>query len=153
MGMAYSLVARWVSTLDSTRLTKNGMAQIKIFGLREHLEGRREKLSQVLHGCAMEALGLPEEKRFHRFFYLEPEDFIFPADRSSAYMILEISMFEGRTAETKRLLITSIFDRFERELGMSPQDVEITIHETPKANWGIRGKPGDELALNYKVEK
>jgi phenylpyruvate tautomerase PptA (4-oxalocrotonate tautomerase family) len=36
---------------------------------------------------------------------------------------------------------------------MVPQDVEITIHESPKENWGIRGKPGDELSLSYKVEK
>lgn len=36
-------------------------------------------------------------------------------------------------------------------LDISPQDVEVTIFETPKHNWGIRGLPGDELALNYKV--
>lgn len=35
---------------------------------------------------------------------------------------------------------------------ISVNDVEITIFETPKENWGIRGLPGDELALNYKVE-
>ncbi|APF21976.1 putative transglutaminase-like protein [Clostridium butyricum] len=32
-----------------------------------------------------------------------------------------------------------------------PNDVEITIFETPNYNWGIRGVPGDELGLNYKV--
>ena len=129
------------------------MAQIKIYGLREHLEGRKAELSLVLHRCAMEALGLPKEKRFHRFFCLEPEDFTFPDDRSSAYTILEISMFEGRSAETKRLLIGKIFESFEQELGIAPVDVEITIFETPKANWGIRGLPGDQLKLSYKIEK
>ncbi|MBP6190480.1 MAG: tautomerase family protein, partial [Acinetobacter sp.] len=34
---------------------------------------------------------------------------------------------------------------------ISAQDVEITIFETPKSNWGIRGKNADELNLNYKV--
>jgi phenylpyruvate tautomerase PptA (4-oxalocrotonate tautomerase family) len=62
-------------------------------------------------------------------------------------------MFEGRSGETKKLLIKSLFSRFEQDLGITPQDLEITIHETPKANWGIRGKPGDELALSYKVGK
>ncbi|MFZ5900336.1 hypothetical protein ACUM6F_03305 [Desulforudis sp. DRI-14] len=37
-------------------------------------------------------------------------------------------------------------------VGIAPQDLEITIFETPQGNWGIRGKPGDELALNYKVQ-
>jgi len=62
-------------------------------------------------------------------------------------------MFEGRTKETKKELIRTIFHRFQEELSITPQDVEITIHESPKENWGIRGKPGDELALTYKVEK
>jgi hypothetical protein len=35
--------------------------------------------------------------------------------------------------------------------GIMPQDVEITIVETPRANWGIRGQVASELALGYKV--
>jgi hypothetical protein len=38
-----------------------------------------------------------------------------------------------------------------RDVGIEPQDVEITIFETPPANWGIRGRCGDELALDYDV--
>jgi hypothetical protein len=37
-------------------------------------------------------------------------------------------------------------------LNILPNDIEITIFETPKHNWGIRGLPGDELNLNYKAE-
>jgi Tautomerase enzyme len=40
----------------------------------------------------------------------------------------------------------------EQRCGIAPQDVEITVFETPRANWGIRGVPGDELALGYKVD-
>jgi hypothetical protein len=35
---------------------------------------------------------------------------------------------------------------------LKADDLEITIFETPRANWGIRGKPGDELALGYRVD-
>lgn len=38
-----------------------------------------------------------------------------------------------------------------REAGIDPENVEITIFETPKQNWEIRGMCGDELALGYKV--
>lgn len=129
------------------------MAQILISSRREHLSGRRQAISDALHGCVVEALGLPVDKRFHRFIALEAEDFVHPSDRSARYTIIEISLFEGRSVETKKQLIRAIFERFERELGVGRQDVEITIFETPKHNWGIRGLPGDELALNYKVEK
>lgn len=117
------------------------------------ISGRKKSISNVLHACVTAALGLPADKRFHRFIALDEEDFVHPPDRSSRYTIIEISMFEGRTPETKKELIRLIFRRFEEELGIVPQDVEITIHESPRENWGIRGKPGDELALSYKVEK
>ena len=61
-------------------------------------------------------------------------------------------MFEGRAVETKKRLLRLLFERLEQDLEIMPQDVEITIFETPKHNWGMRGQAGDELALNYKVE-
>lgn len=129
------------------------MAQITIYSRRLNLAGRREAISDSLHACVTTVLGLPSDKRFHRFIALDDEDFIHPTDRSSSYVIIEINMFEGRTKETKKDLIRSIFMRFQEDLGITPQDVEITIHETPKENWGIRGLPGDELSLSYKINK
>jgi len=40
----------------------------------------------------------------------------------------------------------------QSRLGMHPNDTEITVFQSDKHCWGIRGKTGDELALNYKVE-
>jgi phenylpyruvate tautomerase PptA (4-oxalocrotonate tautomerase family) len=78
--------------------------------------------------------------------------FFGPAGRSEKYTIIELSMFEGRSVETKKALIRLLFKRFERILNISPPDVEITIFETPQHNWGFRGLPGDEYTLNYKIE-
>ncbi|MFK8084040.1 MAG: tautomerase family protein [Granulosicoccus sp.] len=77
--------------------------------------------------------------------------FIFPSDRSDEYIILEISLFEGRSKETKKQLIRQLFEDIKLSTGIAEQDVELTIIETPKHHWGIRGKPGDELSLNYNV--
>lgn len=101
----------------------------------------------------MSELGLPADKRFHRFIPLDAADFIHPEDRSEAYTIIEASLFEGRTVETKKAFIRALFARFEADKLANPQDLEITLTETPRCNWGIRGKPGDELTLNYKVEQ
>jgi phenylpyruvate tautomerase PptA (4-oxalocrotonate tautomerase family) len=128
------------------------MAQVKIYALASHLEMCKTPLSDVIHSCLVDALSLPEEKRFQRFFALEPEDFIFPAERSEKYTILEIQMFAGRSEAAKKGLIRLLFERFTQRLGYDVNDLEINIVETPRANWGIRGQPGDELALPYKVE-
>ncbi|KJD46668.1 tautomerase family protein [Paenibacillus terrae] len=126
------------------------MAQIKIYGIKEALNPIKEHLSDVIHSAVVDAFHYPPDKRFHRFFPMNQEDFIFAHDRSEAYTIIEISVFEGRTTEAKKHLIQLLFQRIN-DLGIAPQDLEITIFETPKQNWGIRGVPGDELQLNYKV--
>jgi phenylpyruvate tautomerase PptA (4-oxalocrotonate tautomerase family) len=64
---------------------------------------------------------------------------------------IEISMFEGRTVAAKKQLIRLLFDRLNKKLGISHLDLEITIFETPKHNWGFRGLPGDEHSLDYQV--
>lgn len=128
------------------------MAQIRIYGRHEHLNAHRDDISNAIHQSAMDALGLPEEKRFHRFIGLAAADFIHPGDRSRQYTIIEVSMFEGRSAEAKKALIRLLFERLETDCGIVPQDVEITIFETPRHNWGIRGLPADELTLDYTVK-
>jgi phenylpyruvate tautomerase PptA (4-oxalocrotonate tautomerase family) len=128
------------------------MSQVKIFGLRKELGPLIPKISDIIHSCVMEALQYPAEKRAHRFFQLEEGEFFYPAGRSPRYTIVEFSMFEGRSVEAKKKLIRLLFARFEAELGAAPADLEITIFETPRHNWGFRGLPGDEHELGYKVE-
>jgi 5-carboxymethyl-2-hydroxymuconate isomerase len=128
------------------------MSQVKIYGLRSHLDPIKSQLSDVIHSCVVDALQYPIDKRFHRFFPLEHDDYYYPSgERTERYTIIELSMFEGRTVDAKKQLIRLLFDRLDQEFAISNLDLEITIFETPKSNWGIRGLPGDELSLNYKV--
>lgn len=128
------------------------MGQVKIYGLREPLTAVRERLSDAIHACVVEALEYPPDKRAHRFFPLEPEDFRYPPGRTERYTIVEISLFEGRSVEAKKALIRLLFQRLQADCGIAPADVEITLTETPRHNWGIRGRTGDELELDYRVE-
>jgi phenylpyruvate tautomerase PptA (4-oxalocrotonate tautomerase family) len=128
------------------------MAQIKVYGERGHLREVRDRPSEIVHDVNRRVLGLPADTRFHRFIVLDAEDLLRPADRSAAYTIIEISMFEGCAPETKKSLLHGLMREVSRGPGISVRDIEITIFETPRANWGIRGKTGDELSLDYKVD-
>jgi len=128
------------------------MPQIKIYGLPKNIEQKRLALSQAIHAALMESIGTPEQKKFQRFIILEPENFIFPSDRTANYTIIEISMFEGRSVETKKKLIRTLQQKITEATDIKLQDIEITLFETPKANWGIRGVMGDELNLSYQVD-
>ncbi len=128
------------------------MAQIKIYGLKQSLDGIKAGLPEIIHDALVGEIGLPVDKKFQRFIPMEPGDFIFPPDRTPSYTIIEMSMFEGRSKEKIKALIKRIMGEAEHRLKIHPNDLEITVSQSPNFCWGIRGKTGDELALNYKVD-
>lgn len=127
------------------------MAQVKIYGIKEKLAPIRERLSDVIHQCVVEALQFPADKKAHRFFPMEKEDLLYPGGRTDAYTIIEITMIEGRTVEARKRLIKLLFERIRDQVSIPTQDVEICIQESPACNWGFRGMHGDEVELNYKI--
>jgi phenylpyruvate tautomerase PptA (4-oxalocrotonate tautomerase family) len=128
------------------------VAQIKIYGIREHLDPIKTSLSDAIHSCVVDALQFPRDKRAHRFFPMDSADLHYPGSGSPRYTIIEISMFKGRSVEAKKSLIRLLFERVGSQCGRLPNEIEVTITETPKCNWGFRSLPGDEVGLSYKVE-
>jgi hypothetical protein len=125
---------------------------ISIFGLADRLNPIKARMSDVLHQCLVDVLGLPADKRAHRFFPMAREDFYYPGGRSDAYTQITIDLIAGRTEASKKALITRIFARFASELAIEPIDVEITIREQPAHCWGFRGMTGDEASLTYRID-
>ena len=128
------------------------MAHFKIYGRQEHLRSQHARISDVLHEAAVRTLALPQDKRFHRFLPLEAWQLVAPQDRSERYLIIEAYMFTGRSVAVRKALIRAVLDDLSRELSLATADLEITLFESARENWGIRGQHGDELMLNYKVD-
>jgi phenylpyruvate tautomerase PptA (4-oxalocrotonate tautomerase family) len=125
---------------------------IVIYGIKEKLNPIKAKLSDIVHACMQSELGMPEDKRAHRFIPLDRENFYYPGGRSEAYTVIEINMMSGRKPETQKRLIKALFENIESQLSISPIDVEITIKEQAPYQWGFRGMTGDEVNdLKYKV--
>ena len=125
---------------------------IVIYGIKERLNPIKAKLSDVIHGCMRSVLGMPEDKRAHRFIPLDRDDFYYPGGRSDAYTVIEINMMAGRKPETQKAFIKSLFQEIESQLSLTPADLEITIKEQQPYQWGFRGMTGDEASdLKYKV--
>ena len=127
------------------------MSQIKIYGLKTHLDPIKKHLSDVIHSCVVDALQFPVDKRAHRFIGLDQDDMFMPAGRTAAYTIIEITMIEGRSVAAKKNLIRLLFQRIQAQLKIATMDIEICIYETPAGNWGFRGMHGDEVQLNYNI--
>jgi hypothetical protein len=52
------------------------MSQVKVFGSREQLNPIKQRLSDVIHSCVVDALQYPLDKRIHRFFPLDALTFV-----------------------------------------------------------------------------
>lgn len=126
---------------------------VVVYGIKEKLNPIKARLSHVIHGCMQSVLGMPEDKRAHRFIPLNREDFYYPGGRTDAYTVIEINMMAGRKPETQKALIKALFSELESQLSLAPVDVEITIKEQQPHQWGFRGMTGDEAKdLNYQVK-
>ncbi len=125
---------------------------IRIYGIKERLNPRKEKLSDAINQSMVEALKFPKNKRAHRFFPMDKSDYYYPEGRSDNYTVIEICMMEGRSEEARKLLIRTLFSKIETDVEIAPVDVEIMISELPGCNFGFRGITGDEAVLNYKVK-
>lgn len=129
---------------------------IVIYGIKDQLNPIKAKLSDAIHQTMQEVLGMPEDKRAHRFIPLNKEDFYYPGGRSDKYTVIEVNMMAGRKPETQKTLIKAMFKKLEVCCNLAPIDVEITIKEQQTYQWGFRGMTGDEALkkpndLKYKV--
>ena len=125
---------------------------IVVYGIKEKLNPIKANLSDVIHSCMQSVLGMPEDKRAHRFVPLDRSDFYFPGGRSDGYTVIEINLMAGRQPETQKRLIKTLFQEIESQLGIPPVDIEITIQEQQPYQWGFRGITGDEANdLKYKI--
>lgn len=128
------------------------MGQVKVYAHRATLERHRDALSSAIHEALVEAFAYPAEKKFQRFVALDAADFVHPDDRSLDYLVIEVTLFPGRSPQAKKAFYQGVLSRLQGHCGLSRDAVEIVLFESPRENWFIRGTPGDELSLNYRVD-
>jgi phenylpyruvate tautomerase PptA (4-oxalocrotonate tautomerase family) len=123
------------------------------------MEGRKirssdevQALIEAVYLAQREALRVPEWDRQIRYVEHRPEYFHVIPGTSENYVLVEVSMFSGRSLAAKRALYQGIVERFSL-LGIDPSDITIVIYEVAPENWGIRGGiPASEIDLGFKVD-
>jgi 4-oxalocrotonate tautomerase family enzyme len=107
------------------------------------------KIRDTVMDAVVETLQLLPDDRNIRISEYDPELFRMKAPYE---ILIEITMFEGRTRETKRKLFRTIADQLENTCDIDRKKLFILINEQPMMNWGVRGCiPADELDLGFKV--
>lgn len=94
---------------------------------------------------ALVASGVPANDVFQRVLALAPTDFRFDprypdldADRTPAFVLIEILWSVGRSVKVRRALLQRLMASVSA-MGMSPEHVMVCFQETAWENWSFGG--------------
>lgn len=108
------------------------------------LKGKSPEYKKTVLDCIhlelINSIGIEDWDRFQRIAEFDRSDFEFPSFKTDDFMIIELTLFPGRSKEQKKTLIESITNKLNTSLSIDPSDVFIVINEPPLENWGIGGK-------------
>ena len=99
----------------------------------------KKQVLECVHTGLEEALGIPDWDRFQRIVEIPREDFETAPGKSDDFMIIELTLFPGRTKEQKGKAFEIITAKLSEKLGINPPDIFIVINEPPLENWGMAG--------------
>lgn len=100
----------------------------------------KKNILECIHEGLLESIGISDWDRFQRIIEIDRADFETAPEKTDQFMIIEITMFQGRSKEQKKELIETVTRKLGERLGIAPTDVFIVIHEPPNENWGLGGK-------------
>jgi 4-oxalocrotonate tautomerase family enzyme len=116
------------------------MPLVKVEMLKGKNAQYKETVLNCIHKALVDSIGIEDWDRFQRVIEYDRNDFEFPSFKTEDFMIIELTIFPGRTKEQKAAAIEAITDSLNRALSIAPSDVFILINEPPLENWGMGGK-------------
>jgi phenylpyruvate tautomerase PptA (4-oxalocrotonate tautomerase family) len=107
------------------------------------------KMRDLVLNAVVESLKLIPDDRNIRILEYKPELFQMKAPYE---IIIEVTMFSGRSKATKKKLYKLLVDSLFDNLKIERNKIFIVINEQPMENWGVRGGiPADEVQLGFDV--
>lgn len=116
------------------------MPLVKINMLKGKSPEYKKSVLESVHNGLVASLGIEDWDRFQRIIEFDKCDFETAPEKTDDFMIIELSLFPGRTREQKKMAIEMITSNLASNLGIKPTDVFIVINEPPLENWGMGGK-------------
>ncbi len=116
------------------------MPIVKVEMLKGKSPEYKKTLLDCIHGGLVDSIGIGDWDRFQRIIEYNRNDFEFPSFKSDDFMIIELTIFPGRTKEQKKKVIETITGNLKSRLSIDPADVFIIMTEPPLDNWGLGGK-------------
>jgi len=90
----------------------------------------------------LETINVPADDRFQVVTEHPAGGLIYDAkylgiDRGDGFVLIQITLNQGRTVEMKRALYRRIAERLAENPGIRKEDVMVSLVEVPKENWSF----------------
>ncbi|MGI9520242.1 MAG: tautomerase family protein, partial [Hyphomicrobiaceae bacterium] len=112
----------------------------------------RRAIIEALNRAFIDAFKVPEDTHPIRLCEYDADAFLIPRQSSSAFTLIEATVYPGRTIETKRQLYARIISELGKT-GIAAEDIRVVFYEVPRDNRGLKGGvPASEIDLGLEVE-
>ncbi len=126
------------------------MPIVKIDACRQRPAQEITAIIDAVHQAQLLAFKLPEDDKQIRYAEHPAHCFPVPPGKTPNYMMIEFSIFPGRSLDAKRRLYAELAERLGK-LGIQASDMVIVLHEPSLDNWGVRGRPASEVDLGFNL--
>jgi phenylpyruvate tautomerase PptA (4-oxalocrotonate tautomerase family) len=133
----------------STREVPSSMAiaRIEVVGRMTSAQ-KRDRLDAV-RDAVVTALQVPGDDPTVTITEIDPDNIVMPGGMGDSFTLVEITMFAGRSIETKRDLYRGLWEALT-SIGIPRSDILIALVESPTENWGVDGgRPASEVDLGF----
>ena len=102
----------------------------------------RRAIADGIHRAMIATIDVPADDRFQVISEHDEDGLIFDPTfpgiaRSDGYVVIQIALRRGRTAEKKRALYRAIVENLAADPGVRPQDVMVSLVENEPIDWSF----------------
>lgn len=109
------------------------------------------QLIECTHSVLIKTLEIPEDDKNLRVIEFDPDLFY---SKKPYEIFIQITLFKGRTIETKKALYQNIVQELDKKLSINPNTIFIILNEQPLENWGLRGgQIASDINIGFNINK
>lgn len=129
------------------------MPLVKIETIKGKSSEYKKSLFDTVHDALVKSLGIEDWDRFQRIIEYDRGDFEIPEGKTDDFVIIELTVFPGRSKTQKKAVIETITSELNEKLGIASTDIFIIINDPPMENWGLAGKQLGGVEQSGNVEE
>jgi phenylpyruvate tautomerase PptA (4-oxalocrotonate tautomerase family) len=118
------------------------MPLVRISLMKGMREGFGKSIGEIVYRTMVDTINVPPKDNFQVITEHDDQSLIYDPSyldvpRTDSFIIVQITLNEGRALELEKLFYKTVAERLHGELGVRSEDVFINLVEVKKENWSF----------------